>query len=536
MKKEITFRMVAYTDAAGKYTDGACRNGNEDNFYVDDNLADDDPAHCSPDEVTQLSKYGMLMAVADGMGGMNAGEVASQIATDTVKKYFYPGKLNSEIVSSPQKRGKYLEEVIKAADRNIKADAKQNPEHEGMGSTIVLAWMLGDELTISWCGDSRAYRFNPLNGIELLTSDHSYVQELVNKGILTYDQTFEHPQGNIVTRSLGEPGKEAKPETRQFKVYNGDIIMLCSDGLSGVLRDRKTYDENGNLLPGRTLEDIINDNSSSMKICRQALWDAAEQADWYDNVTVILCQIMDGASCAIRNSRLILPPEVERIDINGVNDTQASDSFWKKKIDIKLFIGAILFLLFVNVLAYFFLNRQSSEPIVGSEEQMNVESGSETDTILTTEDLQQREQEMGKLEKSKLLEQKGCESQTKGILEKKSSVSPKTDNEKESLEGKGGQMGEEQNTDDFNQKTESELTPIRGISTDLENRITPAQEYGGTKDSKGVKQHVVKAGETLFGIAKAEGVDVEDIKKENGLEDDKIEKGQILVIPQQKEK
>ena len=292
--QNITFRLLAYTDAAGKYDAQAYRCGNEDNFYVDDNLADNLISHCNPDQPTTLSDVGMLMVVADGMGGMNAGEVASQIAIDTVKSFFSPSKITPEMASSHEKRSSYLEKTIKMADKNIKEEAQQNPEHKGMGSTIIMAWLWKNELTISWCGDSRAYIFNQKTGIQLISEDHSYVQELVNKGLLTYEQTFDHPQNNIVTRSLGDPHKEARPESRCYYVAKGDIILLCSDGLSGVLRDKKTYDSNGNLLCEDNLEDILRVNDTSMKECREALWRAAERADWYDNVTAILCKITDG--------------------------------------------------------------------------------------------------------------------------------------------------------------------------------------------------------------------------------------------------
>lgn len=296
MKKsnKILFRLVAYTDAAGKYSPDAVRSGNEDNFYVDDDLTDETTNKVAQDEVIQLGDLGMLMVVADGMGGMNAGEVASQIAIDTVKAAFAFNSLNDTIVLNAQTRQKYLEQVIKTADKNIKSQARQNSSQEGMGSTIIMGWLYEDELTISWCGDSRAYLFNDKSGIRLISQDHSYVQELVNKGLLTYDQTFDHPQNNIITRSLGDPTKDAKPESKTLKVGKGDIILLCSDGLSGVLRDRKTYAANGQLLPEENLEDIIRANSSSMKECREALWVAAERGGWYDNVTAILCQIIEG--------------------------------------------------------------------------------------------------------------------------------------------------------------------------------------------------------------------------------------------------
>lgn len=293
-KQNISFRLVSYTDAAGKFTPEAVRSGNEDNFYVDDDLTDDTTNRVAQDEILQLGKLGMLMVIADGMGGMNAGEVASQIAVDTVKAAFKSESLSESITTTFQSRQKYLEQVIKQADKNIKSEAKKDRSREGMGSTIIMAWLFEDELTISWCGDSRAYIFNEKSGIRLISQDHSYVQELVNKGILTYDQTFDHPQNNIITRSLGDPTKDARPESKTLKVGKDDIILLCSDGLSGVLRDRKTYDGNGKLLPEENIEDIIKSHTSSMKECREALWSAAERGGWYDNVTAILCQITDG--------------------------------------------------------------------------------------------------------------------------------------------------------------------------------------------------------------------------------------------------
>lgn len=488
MKNTIIFRLVAYTDAAGKYTEGACRNGNEDNFYVDDNLEDDKPAQHSPDELTKLSACGMLMAVADGMGGMNAGEVASQIATDTVKECFNPGKINADIASTHQNRKKYLEDVIKAADRNIKADAKQNPEHEGMGSTIILAWMVGNELTVSWCGDSRAYRFNPLNGIEPLSCDHSYVQELVNKGVLTYEQTFDHPQGNIVTRSLGDPNKEAKPETKQFNVNKEDIILLCSDGLSGVLRDRKTYDEEGNLLPGENLEDIISENQTSMKACRQALWEAAERADWYDNVTAILCQITDGAPKA---------PEHPQ--------SSTSASFWKKTINIKLFIIIVALLLASNIGTCLFLKQQTVQPIATPEEQTKLDG--------TGEELKQIDQEF----------------ESSQATSRQSQDKPQQQGHDNQRNGQVSTTTESEDSSSCS-NPKSKLTPVQ--------KLTPAKSASDADTSKGkeIKTHKVKEQETLYSIAEKEGVSVDDIKKLNELKDNNIHEGQVLKIPQKERK
>ena len=299
MAKHIIFRMAAWTDAAGKYDSNAPLEGNEDNYYIDDDLGDNTPSHWVADEDIVLSDYGMLMAVADGMGGMNAGEVASQIAHDTVAEFFAPGKITTQLAVTHESRSRYMEDIVRETDRRIKADAHSNGGHKGMESTLIMAWIVNGELTLTWIGDSRAYRFNPATGIELLSRDHSYVQELADKGIITYEQTFEHPQGNIVTRSLGDTSQKAKPESRLFKVYDNDIFLLCSDGLSGVLRDKKTYDENGQLYPGDNLEDVIANHQTSLRECREALWKAAENADWYDNVTAILCKISSGAGDSV---------------------------------------------------------------------------------------------------------------------------------------------------------------------------------------------------------------------------------------------
>ena len=349
-KQNISFRLVAYTDAAGKYSPDAFRSGNEDNFFVEDDLTDASTNKVSQDEVLQLGELGMLMAVADGMGGMNAGEVASQIAVDTVKGAFNKETLTEPVIATPQARQKYLESVIKQADKKIKSEARKDSSREGMGSTIILAWLFNDELTISWCGDSRAYIFNEKSGIRLISQDHSYVQELVNKGLLTYNQTFDHPQNNIITRSLGDPTKDAKPESKTIKVGKGDIILLCSDGLSGVLRDRKTYDGNGQLLPEENIEDIIRTHTSSMKECREALWVAAERGGWYDNVTAILCQITDG-------------PESSWATTPVDNSTNKSINKGKRT----LLFSCIGFFVIVSVAAAFYLGRNSGSGSIDHE-------------------------------------------------------------------------------------------------------------------------------------------------------------------------
>lgn len=377
----IKFRMVAYTGAAGKYDPQAPMSGNEDNFYVDDNLSDDIPSHCSADEIIEMNDYGCIMAVCDGMGGMNAGEVASAIAVQTIQEYFSPQSITYDIANSPTERERYLERLVVDAHKRIKDDAQKTPEHNGMGSTIILAWLVGNELTITWCGDSRAYIFSPKTGLQILSEDHSYVQDLVKKGLITYEDTFDHPQGNIITRSLGDPSKKAKPETRHFNVNKGDIILLCSDGLSGVLRDRKTKDSDGNYYEGDNIEDVIRNNSSSMTDCKNALWKAAEQAGWYDNVTILLCQIIDGPECddnemtktfdSYKNNETSDKQEIgKRVDCD--DNKNVDRNFWNNTIHFqvkfkpKFFIYAIIGIVssFLLVILIFGMRKTNSDAFI----------------------------------------------------------------------------------------------------------------------------------------------------------------------------
>ena len=270
----ILFRMAARCEAAG-------RPNNEDNYQLDDNLSDNSWGFTADAEVS-LGEKGALLVVCDGMGGMNAGEVASDIAVKTIKEWFTTNKLTDAAIAAPCK---YITSAIVAADAAIKAHSKTNPDTEGMGSTIVLAWLLGQKVYVGWCGDSRCYRFNPALGLERLSHDHSYVQELVDAGKLTEELAFDHPNNNIITRSLGDPRAAAQPDCKEFDLYNQDIILLCSDGLCGTLRDNE-------------IAELIKQHQTSMQECRDALWDADEAAGWTDNTTIALAQIISGGKDA----------------------------------------------------------------------------------------------------------------------------------------------------------------------------------------------------------------------------------------------
>jgi len=270
MSEKLKFRLAARCEAAG-------RPNNEDNFQVAADLSADWQFH--GDDVLSLGEKGALLLVCDGMGGMNAGEVASMIAVETVKHRFSKDSLTNEALSDDEKRCDFIRRVIQEADANIKKESKADASKSGMGSTIVLAWLMDKKVYLGWCGDSRAYKYNPQRGFVQLSHDHSYVQELVDSGKLSPELAFDHPNSNIITRSLGDPRGVAQPDVKIFPLEENDVILLCSDGLCGVLHDHE-------------MEKVIAGHLNSMVSCRDALWEAARVAGWHDNVTIALAQIM----------------------------------------------------------------------------------------------------------------------------------------------------------------------------------------------------------------------------------------------------
>ena len=342
----LQFRVAARTDAAGKYNATAPLEGNEDNMFLDADLSNQAQGEFMADEVVNLSDKGCLMVVADGMGGMNAGEVASAIAIKTVMEYFDFEHMKGKTFRDSRSRISYMEDVVVAADAAIKADSRTVKEHEGMGSTIILAWLCDDEICLTWCGHSRAYLYRPRRGFWQVSKDHSYVQGLVDEGKITLDEAFDHPYGNIITRSLGDPEKKAKPESVNFDVFQGDIFMLCSDGLSGVLRDHKTFVD-GQRIDTENLEDIIAANRASMAQCRDELFEAAQRNDWYDNVTAILCEVVKGN--ALPANEPVPMKSIERdgysaapnpVQSNGIHHSRIS--IRKKSLPVILVVAVLL--------------------------------------------------------------------------------------------------------------------------------------------------------------------------------------------------
>ena len=213
------------------------------------------------------------------MGGMNAGEVASGIAIKTVKQMFSPSVLPASATDKPASVTDYLKKVIVKADQEVKNRCKTDPSTEGMGSTIVIAWLLGNNVYIGWLGDSRAYSYRPNAGIQRLSKDHSFVQQLVDSKTLTEEEAMNHPESNVVLRSLGDDTQKAKPDIVVHSVCDGEVIMLCSDGLCGVCTDD-------------TISSIIQQKYDDLPSCKEALTAAALETGGSDNITVALLRIV----------------------------------------------------------------------------------------------------------------------------------------------------------------------------------------------------------------------------------------------------
>lgn len=258
---------------------GCVRTNNEDNFLVSTDLSTgkwilpQDNQHLFP-----LEQKGAMLIVADGMGGLDAGEVASKIAVDTVKEFFMPERITDETVQDESHIRAYLCEAIVEADRRIKTQSREVYNGKSIGTTIVVAWLLDGYANIAWCGDSRAYRFDAVSGLQQVTKDHSYVQELIDSGRLLPEYAFDHPDNNIITRSLGNPQKKAEPDFVRIVLHEDETLLFCTDGLNAMLRDEE-------------IESLMQKTASRTDTCLKALLNQTLEAGGYDNVTILLCQI-----------------------------------------------------------------------------------------------------------------------------------------------------------------------------------------------------------------------------------------------------
>jgi PPM family protein phosphatase len=222
-----------------------------------------------------------VFAVADGMGGAQAGEVAARIAADAF--------------DSADDRGEapegYLRRVVRAANERIHELAERDASRSGMGTTLTAALISDDEVSFAHVGDSRAYVFRD-GDLKRLTSDHSLVEELRRQGRLTEAQAEEHPQRSIITRALG-PEPEVEVDTMTYPARSGDVFLLCSDGLTTMVPEARI---------ARILGRSRDLDSALSRLVREA-----NEGGGRDNITVIAFRLDEEAVVAEEQPTMIGP-------------------------------------------------------------------------------------------------------------------------------------------------------------------------------------------------------------------------------------
>jgi PPM family protein phosphatase len=251
LKAQAVVKIGARTDL------GRVRENNEDKFDF-----------FEPEDEDALTARGAFYAVADGMGGHAAGQIASEMALKTIINSYYAdnlGDVNDALTRSVQQANSLIYDTARAI-----------VERNGMGTTLTGAVVRGDELHVVQVGDSRAYLIRD-GKVRQITNDHSWVAEQVRLGALTEEEAHSSPFRNVITRSLGAaPGVE--PDIYIEQLERGDIIVLCSDGLSGNLSAddiRQTVENISPSLAAKKLVDLANDRGGS------------------DNITALVIQVKD---------------------------------------------------------------------------------------------------------------------------------------------------------------------------------------------------------------------------------------------------
>lgn len=209
-----------------------------------------------------------LYIVADGMGGHNAGEVASCMAVDIIKEVFED---NIKLLKDKENIKETIEEAIYVANRKIYLESKKILKYAGMGTTITLAYILNNHIYIGHVGDSRAY-FVTEGEIYQITDDHSLVNELIKNGSITPEEAINHPQKNLITRAVGT-SSEIQLDFYTIDYKKDDILIICSDGLSNMLN-------NDDILK------LIRSEKDIDKACNKLISIANENGG-RDNITVI---------------------------------------------------------------------------------------------------------------------------------------------------------------------------------------------------------------------------------------------------------
>jgi PPM family protein phosphatase len=229
-----------------------------------------------------------LFAIADGMGGAQAGEVASRLATAALKE----GGANG----GGERR---IADLIQQANRRVYDRSSSDPNTSGMGTTITVALVEDDQVAFGHVGDSRAYLIRDAQ-MEQLTEDHSLVNELLKTGKLSPEEAETHPQRSVITRALGTD-PDVDVDTFSVRAESGDLFLLCSDGLTDMVSED-------------SILDVVERNRDDIEGALRALVKAANRGGGQDNITVVAFEIAAGVLASDGDTREQALPVVEDED------------------------------------------------------------------------------------------------------------------------------------------------------------------------------------------------------------------------------
>jgi serine/threonine protein phosphatase PrpC len=250
-------RCHAYLAVGAKTDLGQVRENNEDKFEF-----------LEPDDPSVLATKGRVYAVADGMGGHSAGQIASELSLKVFIRSYYSD-------TSPNVEDS-LTRAVKEANAYVVDVARTIPGRNGMGATLTAAVVRDDDLYIAQVGDSRCYLLRE-GRLEQITEDHSWVAEQVRLGSMTQSEAEQSPFRNVITRSMGG-SPEVEPDLLAVKIQQGDRYLLCSDGLSGMVSDEE-------------LTELLGTGSPSVIAWKMV--DRANEQGGKDNITALILQVQE---------------------------------------------------------------------------------------------------------------------------------------------------------------------------------------------------------------------------------------------------
>jgi PPM family protein phosphatase len=274
-----------FVELYAKTNIGRVRSGNEDNFLVLDLGAHNAWTGTDGDEPPdglrrfEVGPKGVVLVVSDGMGGALAGDVASRMAVETVRDMLSgdeEGEDGEEIYDPEAPLVECLKNATDYANFAIHRRSQEDPRCSGMGATLTAAAVTSDGVSLLQVGDSRGYVIRG-GRIKLATKDQSLVQQLVDVGQISEQEAETHMFRNVILQALGAQ-PELQPVTGNVRVFRGDVLLLCSDGLSGKLR-------------GEDMLRIVRDADGDLARACEGLVDEANERGGEDNITVVLARL-----------------------------------------------------------------------------------------------------------------------------------------------------------------------------------------------------------------------------------------------------